>query len=75
MMHAGGITPVSYAAIVTASALNVRTSPSVNAECVQVAGHNLVLPHGLCVAIDAELNGWGRLSAINGWVSLAYVNK
>lgn len=68
-------TPVRYAAIVTASALNVRTSPSVNAECVQVAGHNLVLPHGLCVAIDSELNGWGRLSAINGWVSLAYVNK
>lgn len=73
MMHAGGITPVSYAAVVTASALNVRTAPSTAANILQVADHNFVLPKGLCVAIDAEFLGWGRLASIPGWVSLQYI--
>ena len=67
--------PVSYAGIVTATALNVRSGPSTASDIVQVAGHNFVLPKGLVVAIDAELDGWGRLGAIEGWVSLQYIKR
>lgn len=66
-------TPVSYAGTVTASALNVRTAPSTDASIMQVADHNFVLPKGLCVAINAEFSGWGRLTSIPGWVSLQYI--
>lgn len=66
-------TPVSYAGTVTASALNVRTAPSTAAGIMQVADHNFVLPKGLCVAINAELDGWGRLASTPGWVSLQYI--
>ena len=66
---------VSYAGIVTASALNVRTAPSTAADIMQVADRNFILPKGLCVAIDAELDGWGRLASIPGWVSLQYIRK
>ena len=66
---------VSYAGIVTASALNVRTAPSTAADIMQVADRNFILPKGLCVAIDAELDGWGRLASIPGWVSLQYILK
>lgn len=68
-------TPVSYAGVVTASALNVRTAPSTTADIMQVADRNFILPKGLCVAIDAELDGWGRLASIPGWVSLQYIRK
>lgn len=67
------ITPVSYAGVVTASALNVRTAPS--AAIVQVGGHDFVLPRGLCVAIEGECDGWGKLASIDGWVSLQYIQK
>ena len=66
-------TPVSYAGVVTANALNVRTAPSTAAGIMQVADHNFILPKGICVAIDAELDGWGRLASIPGWVSLQYI--
>lgn len=68
-------TPVSYAGMVTASALNVRIAPSTAAGIMQVADHNFILPKGICVAIDAELDGWGRLASIPGWVSLQYIRK
>lgn len=68
-------TPVSYAGVVTANALNVRTAPSTAAGIMQVADHNFILPKGICVAIDAELDGWGRLASIPGWVSLQYIRK
>lgn len=68
-------TPVSYAGVVTANALNVRTAPSTAAGIMQVADHNFILPKGLCVAIEAELAGWGRLASIPGWVSLQYIRK
>lgn len=68
-------TPVSYAGIVTASALNVRTAPTTAAGIMQVADRNFILPKGICVAIDAELDGWGRLASIPGWVSLQYIRK
>lgn len=73
MAYAGGITPVAYAATVTASALNVRTAPAMSAEILQVGGHGLVLPKGLVVAIEAELAGWGKLASVPGWVSLQYI--
>lgn len=68
-------TPVSYAGIVTASALNVRTAPSTSAEILQVGGHAFVLPKGLVVAIEAELAGWGKLASVDGWISLTYIKK
>lgn len=67
------ITPVSYAGVVTASALNVRSAPS--AAIVQIGGHDFVLPRGLCVAIEGECDGWGKLASIDGWVSLQYIQK
>ena len=67
------LTPVSYAGIVTASALNVRKAPSTDAELLQVADRGLVLPKGLVVAIEAELAGWGKLASVPGWVSLQYI--
>lgn len=64
---------VSYGGVVTASALNVRTYPG--GDIVQVGGHNFLLPKGICVAFEAELNGWAKLSGVDGWVSLTYVKK
>ena len=62
-----------YAATITASALNVRTAPG--GPIMQLNGHNLVLPHGLVIAICEENNGWGRLSNVSGWVSLQYLES
>lgn len=75
MAHAGGVTPMSYAAVVTASALRVRTSPSLDADVYHVGGHDFLLPRGLCVAIDAECGAWARLSGVDGWVSRQYIQK
>lgn len=66
---------VSYAGIVTASALNVRTGPSTACEILQVGGHNFVLPKGLVVAIEEELASWGKLASVPGWISLQYLRK
>lgn len=66
-------TPVSYAGVITATALNVRTAPSTDAELLQVADRGLVLPKGLVVAIEAEFLGWGKLASVPGWVSLQYI--
>ena len=66
---------VSYAATVTASALNVRTAPGIGADILQVAGKNFLLPYGICIAICEECDGWGRLSNIGGWVLLDYLRK
>ena len=65
---------VQYAGVVTASALNVRTSPSQSADILQVGGHNFVLPNGICIAIEAEVGDWGKVASIPGWVSLQYIN-
>ena len=66
---------VSYAAVVTASALRVRSSYSTSSAIVQLAGHDLLLPRGLTVAINQEYNGFGRLADIAGWVSLDYLRR
>ena len=62
-----------YAAIVTATALNVRTAPG--GPIMQIGGHNFILPNGLVIAICEENSGWGRLSGISGWVSLQYLQS
>ena len=64
---------VSYGGVVTATALNVRSYPG--GDIVQVGGHNFLLPFGICVAFEAELNGWAKLSGVDGWVSLTYIQK
>lgn len=69
------IKEVNYAAIVTASALNVRSGPGTNHPIVVSGGSKLILPKGMVVAICAECNGFGRLSDIQGWVSLTYLRK
>lgn len=65
---------VSYAAIVNVkSQLNVRKTP--NGEMVKVNGHDFQLPPGMVIAICEERSGWGRLSDIQGWVSLSYLQR
>ncbi|MBQ9027411.1 MAG: glucosaminidase domain-containing protein [Lachnospiraceae bacterium] len=66
---------VSYAGIVTASALRVRSSYSTAASIVQVGGHDLLLPAGMSVGIIQECSGFGRLADIKGWVSLDYIRR
>lgn len=66
---------VSYAAVVTASALNVRTGPGTDSPIVLSGGSRLILPKGMVVAICAECDGFGRLADIEGWVSLNYIRK
>lgn len=68
-------TPVSYAGIVTASALRVRTGPSTDYSVAQIGGHDFLLPRGLCVAFEAELYGWAKLSGFDGWCSLDYIQR
>ena len=67
------IVPKVYAGIVNATALRVRTWHSLSASVCQVGGHDLLLPKGLCVAVDAECDGFARLSGYGGWVSLNYI--
>ena len=69
------IKQVSYAAVVTASALNVRQGPGTDYQIVLSGGSKLVLPNGMVIAICAECAGFGRLADIEGWVSLNYIRK
>lgn len=69
------IKQVSYAAVVTASALNVRQGPGTDYQIVMSGGSKLVLPNGMVIAICAECAGFGRLADIEGWVSLNYIRK
>ena len=58
---------VSYTATVTASALNVRSTPATGSVVN-------VLRKGASVTITAEQDGWGKLEG-GGWVSLTYISK
>lgn len=69
------IKQVSYAAVVTASALNVRQGPGTDYQIVMSGGSKLVLPNGMVIAICAECAGFGRLADIEGWVSLNYIRQ
>lgn len=62
-----------FAGTVTASALRVRLGAGSGYRIMQVGGHDFLLPYGICVAFDGRSNGWGKLSGINGWVSLDYI--
>lgn len=65
-----------YAGIVKVSDyLNVRTGPGINYPLVKVNGNPFALPPGMVVAICEEVNGWGRLNNVAGWVSLQYIRK
>lgn len=66
-------TPVSYAAIIQASALRVRTGPGIAYPIMEVAGHEFLLPRGMVIAVDAELYGWCRIAGIDGWASGDYL--
>lgn len=72
-----GQAPINpYAGTVTASDyLNVRTGPGTNYPIVKVNGSPFALPPSMVVAICEEVNGWGRLSNISGWVYLKYIHK
>lgn len=67
--------PVSYAAIVSASALRVRTGAGTAYPIMQVGDHDFLLPCGMVIAVNAELAGWCRVSGIDGWVSGDYLNR
>lgn len=55
--------------VIAADGLNVRTGPSTSYKVITA------LPKGTKKTIVEENNGWGKLSDINGWVSLAYTKK
>lgn len=63
----------AYAAQVKVNTyLQVRTAPN-GAEYKFSDGTSYRLPNGMTVAIVQESAGWGRLSDIQGWVSLSYL--
>ena len=64
---------VNYAALIQASALRVRTGPGTAYPIMEVAGHDFLLPHGMVIAVSAELGGWCKVSGIDGWVSGDYL--
>lgn len=66
---------VSYAAIVTASVLNVREGPGQSYPQCKVGGRIFQLPQGIVIAIEKEQAGFGKLAGYSGWVSLNYVKK
>lgn len=71
------VTPfVAYAAQVNVNTyLNVRIGPGTGYACMKINGKDFQLPNGLIVAICEEVNGWGRLSDLQGWVSLSYLAR
>lgn len=63
----------AYAAQVRVNTyLQVRTAPN-GAEYKFSDGTSFRLPNGMTVAIVQESGKWGRLSDIQGWVSLSYL--
>ena len=63
----------AYAAQVKVNTyLQVRTAPN-GAEYKFSDGTSFRLPNGMTVAIVQESGKWGRLSDIQGWVSLSYL--
>lgn len=67
------VTPVSYAAQVTASALYVRKGPSTSYDIYEVNKQQILLPKGICVAIDAECEGFAKLAGLDGWISKLHI--
>lgn len=65
-----------YAGIVNVSSyLNVRTGPGVRFNVALLGGVEFRLPTGMVVSIDAESDGFGRLTGTGYWVSLQYIQR
>lgn len=65
-----------YAGVVSVSSyLNVRSGPGTSYGVVRIGGTDFRLPAGMVVSIEAEQAGWGKLTGVNGWVSLSYIRK
>lgn len=65
-----------YAGVVSVSSyLNVRSGPGTSYGVVRIGGTDFRLPAGMVVSIEAEQAGWGKLTGVNGWVSLSYIKK
>ena len=62
-----------YAGVVNVSSyLNVRSGPGTSYGVVRIGGTDFRLPAGMVVSIEAEQTGWGKLTGVNGWVSLKW---
>lgn len=73
---------MQYAGVVTLSNpdssdnyLNVRSGTGTAFSVVKLGGEPFRLPHGMVVSIERESNGWGKLTNVNGWVSLQYIKR
>lgn len=55
--------------------LNVRTAPSASSALLQCGGAPFRLPRGMVISIEQESNGFGKLTGVNGWVSLTYIKR
>ncbi len=65
-----------YAGVVTVNTyLSVRKLASAGAPEVTLGGQKMRLPKGMVVSIEEEANGWGKLTGVDGWVSLHYIKK
>lgn len=65
-----------YAGIVNVSSyLNVRSGPGIAYNVVKIGGQDFRLPAGMVISIEAEQTGWGKLTGVEGWVSLEYIRK
>lgn len=65
-----------YAGIVIASSgLNVRTGAGTGNPIYKVGSTDFKLPKGMVISIEAESSGFGKLTGVDGWVSLDYVKK
>ena len=72
----GGTSVKQYAGVVNVSSyLNVRSGPGTSYGVVRIGGTDFRLPAGMVVSIEAEQTGWGKLTGVNGWVSLSYIKK
>ena len=72
----GGTSVKQYAGVVSVSSyLNVRSGPGTSYVVVRIGGTDFRLPAGMVVSIEAEQAGWGKLTGVNGWVSLSYIRK
>lgn len=70
------IKAVSYAGVINAvSGLRVRSGPGTSYNNVMVNGHEFILPKGICVAFEAEADGWAKLAGYDGWCSLDYIKR
>lgn len=76
----GGTKVTQYAGVVNVSDyLNVRSGPSTSYGMVTIGtgtdASPMRLPNGMVVSIEKESANWGKLTNVDGWVSLKYIKK